>query len=142
MKSQISKVSPELQTLYDLAVNARKKSYSPYSGCAVGAALLTTEGKFFSGCNVENSSYGATVCAERVAIQKAVSDAGAIELKELIVVTEASPPWPPCGMCRQVIAEFGANVRIHLANLAGEIESILLKDLFPNAFTPDHLKKK
>ncbi|MEK6580085.1 MAG: cytidine deaminase, partial [Bdellovibrionota bacterium] len=100
--------------LLDTAKAVRKNAYSPYSKVKVGAALRTRDGKIFSGCNVENSSYGATVCAERVAIQKAVSELGGkIEIQELVVVTDATPPWTPCGICRQVIAEFGSNSTIH-----------------------------
>jgi len=132
---------PSIKELFEAAKKAQKKSYSPYSQCQVGAAIRTTQGKIFSGCNVENASYGATVCAERVAIQKAVSEMGSIQLKELMVVTHASPPWPPCGMCRQVIAEFGTEITLYLANLKGEIQTASFKQLFPQAFDPSHLKK-
>jgi cytidine deaminase len=132
-----------LQKLYELAKRARENSYSPYSRLKVGAAIRTSDGKVFTGCNVENSSYGGTNCAERVAIQSAVAQHGKFQLAEVMVVTDASPPWPPCGMCRQVIAEFarGGNddVLIHAANLAGEIKTARFAELFPDAFTPSHL---
>src|SRR5690348_9517727 len=100
---KVTSVGPQIIELYEKAIQAQKHSYSPYSGCKVGAALRTRGGEIFSGCNVENSSYGATVCAERVAVQKAVSECGKIEIMEIMVVTDASPPWPPCGLCRQVM---------------------------------------
>lgn len=134
-----------LQPLYQAAKDARQNSYSPYSGQKVGAALRTSEGLIHSGCNVENSSYGATVCAERVAIQKAVSDSrdGELEIKEIVVVTDADPPWPPCGMCRQVIAEFVRDperLAVHMVNLQGTVRTFRFSELFPHAFTPSHLK--
>jgi len=129
--------------LYEAARKAREFSYSPYSHVKVGAAVRTVDGRIFTGCNVENSSYGGTVCAERVAISKAVSELGKIEIAEVMVVTDASPPWPPCGLCRQVIAEFARpgtrNVDVHAANLQGETRTLLFSELFPDAFTPAHL---
>jgi cytidine deaminase len=136
----MKKIPADLQPLFDAASKARSRSHSPYSGKKVGAAILTEDGKTYTGCNVENASYGATVCAERVAIQKAVSEQGSFKIKAVFVVTEASPPWPPCGMCRQVIAEFGGpNVPVHAANLSGEFETRKFSELQPNAFTPSHL---
>jgi cytidine deaminase len=136
-----SGVPDRLQSLYEVAKRFREASYSPYSGHKVGAAIRTSTGEIFGGCNVENSSYGATVCAERVAIQKAVSE-GHLEIREVFVVTDASPPWPPCGMCRQVIAEFGPKAQLYTANLGGEIERFSFQALFPRAFTPLHLSRK
>ncbi len=128
--------------LLDTAKAVRKNAYSPYSKVKVGAALRTRDGKIFSGCNVENSSYGATVCAERVAIQKAVSELGGkIEIQELVVVTDATPPWTPCGICRQVIAEFGSNSTIHSCNEKGDVLTSRFDQLYPQAFTPAHLGK-
>jgi cytidine deaminase len=132
--------SPDLKELFEKASTVRENSYSPYSNYKVGAAIRTKDGRVYTGCNVENSSYGATVCAERVAIQKAVSEHGHIEISEVMVVTHASPPWPPCGMCRQVIAEFGENPKIYTANPQGDLLAFSLHDIFPQAFTPDHLK--
>ena len=134
-----------IQQLAELAVEARNHSYSPYSKYAVGAALLTSEGEVFTGCNVENSTYGATTCAEQIAVFKAVSERGALEIQDLVVVTESSPPAACCGICRQVIREFApAQLKIHFVNLRGEHRSETLGQLFPDAFTPDHLllKKK
>ncbi len=132
--------------LWDAAKAAMQKSYSPYSHCRVGAAIRLANGKIYSGCNVENSSYGASNCAERVAIQNAqANEGGKIQIEEVLVITDATPPWPPCGMCRQVIAEFGFNsgkeALIHATNLAGDIKTLKLSELLPDAFTPDHLLK-
>jgi cytidine deaminase len=130
-------------SLVEEARQARDRSYSRYSGHKVGAALRTADGKVFTGCNVENSSYGATVCAERVAALKAVSETGQLEIAELAVVTDAPAPWPPCGLCLQVIAEFArAETPIHLANLAGKSQTYRLRELLPHAFTPSYLEKK
>lgn len=127
--------------LFRTALEARKNSYSPYSGKKVGAAILTSDGRIFGGCNVENSSFGGTVCAERNAIHHAVAE-GAQKLKEVLVITDASPPWPPCGLCRQVIAEFATSqTRVHLCNVRGEIETLPFSELMPRAFSPKHLKK-
>ena len=136
-------VPAPLKELYEAARQSREKSHSPYSKQKVGAAIRTQDGRIFGGCNVENSSYGGTVCAERVAIFKAVSEQGRFKIAEVMVVTDASPPWPPCGLCRQVIAEFGREpdqeVLVHAANLQGEIRSVTFTELFPDAFTPSHL---
>jgi cytidine deaminase len=134
-------IPKELQGLLDAALAARKNSYSPYSGAKVGAAVLVKSGRIFGGCNVENSTYGATVCAERVAVAKAVSELGKIEITDVMVVTEADPPWPPCGICRQVIGEFGPKAVIHMANLSGKLCSMKLEELLPLAFTPAHLEE-
>ncbi len=131
------KKSPGLIELTQAATRARNNAYCPYSKHAVGAALRTKEGKIFSGCNVENSSYGATICAERVAIQNAISSCGKIEIEEILVMTDSTPPWPPCGMCRQVLVEFGKNMQVHFANLKGEMHTTTLQELLPNAFTSE-----
>jgi cytidine deaminase len=141
-----SKKSLGFDKLFDAAKSARERSYSPYSGHKVGAAIRLKNGQIFSGCNVENSSYGATVCAERTAVQKAVSELGTIEIEEVLVVTDANPPWPPCGLCRQVLAEFAPrdgqkNIELHACNLSGVVESTSFNEIFPQAFTPSHLKK-
>jgi cytidine deaminase len=123
-------------TLKDQAIAAMKNSYSPYSKHQVGAAIRLSNGKVYSGCNVENSSYGGTVCAERVAVWKAVSEEGpGIVIEEVVVSTLASPPWSPCGMCRQVINEFASTkCTVHLVNLSGEIKSFSHAELFPHGF--------
>lgn len=135
------KIVGKIKQAYSVAIASRKKSYSPYSGQKVGAAILTKDGKIFGGCNVENSSYGGTVCAERVAIQKAVSECGEIEIQAVVVVTDKKPPWTPCGICRQVIAEFGHNPQVFTLNLKGQGRQYRFKELLLDAFTPEHLLK-
>lgn len=132
-----------MNKLFKAAERTRKNAYSPYSKIKVGAALRTRKGQVFTGCNVENSSYGGTVCAERVAILSAVAALGRFEIDEMVVVTDANPPWPPCGMCRQVIAEFATpKTVIHAMNPDGTVQSQKFSELFPRAFTPEHLLKK
>lgn len=140
--TQISAASEEVRELYKMALLAREKSYSPYSGYKVGSAIRTSDGKIYTGCNVENSSYGATVCAERTAIQKAVSERGFIQVTEVMVLTQADPPWPPCGMCRQVIAEFGKDVTIYTANLQGKMLTFSLKEILPHSFTAENMGRR
>lgn len=137
----IKSLSPEIQKLYELACRTRENAYVIYSKYQVGAALLLSHGDMVGGCNVENASYGATVCAERVAIQKAVSDRGKIEIKKVMVVTDSETPWPPCGMCRQVIAEFASDhAEIYLANLQGECLKYSFQEIFPGAFRNTFMK--
>lgn len=131
-----------MKDLIQTATQTRERAHAPYSGHKVGAAIRTSDGRIFGGCNVENSSYGGTVCAERVAIQNAVASVGKFKLAEVTVVTDVSPPWSPCGFCRQVMVEFGdAHTRIHAVNLLGEKSSWTLGQLLPEAFTPAHLAK-
>ncbi|MGZ3744578.1 MAG: cytidine deaminase [Pseudobdellovibrionaceae bacterium] len=123
------------------ALEGQKNSYAPYSGKHIGAAVLMDNGKIYSGCNVENASYGGTVCAERTAIFKAISE-GAKKIKEVLVVSSEENPWPPCGLCRQVIAEFAnPETKIHLANPQGSSRTLKFIDLFPEAFGPAQLQK-
>lgn len=131
-----------LKKMIQQATAARKNSHSPYSGCKVGAAIRTSKGKIYSGCNVENASFGGTVCAERGAIQTAVANEGKIQITDVVVVTDVNPPWPPCGLCRQVISEFAtADTEIHAVNPKGKGYSLAFSDLLPEAFTPGHLGK-
>ena len=130
----------DIEELKKAATESRARAYAPYSTYQVGAAIRTSTGQIFSGCNVENSSFGATVCAERVAIQTAIAQTGPLQIVDVFVLTDATPPWPPCGMCRQVIAEFAdPKLMIHTSNLAGIVHSVPFSKLFPNAFTPSHL---
>jgi cytidine deaminase len=134
--------SEKIKQLYSIAVKAREKSHSPYSNCKVGSAILLSNGKIYSGCNVENSSYGATNCAERVAIQNAASTEGGsgMTITEIMVISNANPPWSPCGMCRQVIAEFASkNVTIYLSNLDGVLHIYEFEKIFPLAFSKSQL---
>lgn len=126
------------KSLRDLAKKASTKSHSPYSKAKVGSALETADGEIFSGCNIENSSFGGTVCAERVAIWKAVSE-GQKEIKRIYVYTDAG--WPPCGMCLQVMTEFAPlDLEITFGDKKGKEKTKKLKELLTHAFTPDHLK--
>lgn len=118
--------------LIEIARQYREHSYSPHSRFKVGAAVLTAGGKVYGGCNIENSSYGLTNCAERTAIFKAVSE-GERELTALAVVAGTEGPCSPCGACRQVMADFRIP-RIIMANLRGETKTVSLEELLPFAF--------
>lgn len=123
--------------LVQAAREAREHAYAPYSHFRVGAALLTRSGRVFTGANVENASYGLSVCAERVAAFNAVA-AGEREFEAIAVVTDNGVM--PCGACRQVLAEFGPNMRIIVADAAGNSRTYHLPDLLPGRFTPEDLK--
>lgn len=119
------------EELIATAARAREKAYAPYSGFPVGAALLTCSGKVYAGCNVENASSGLTVCAERAAVFKAVSE-GEQKFDTIAVVT--APGAPPCGACRQVLAEFSGDLRVLVADTKGHVLEFSLDQLIPNAF--------
>lgn len=126
--------------LFTAAAIVQKRAHAPYSGAFIGAAVLMSDGKVFSGCNVENASYGGTVCAERVAIWKAVSE-GSKQIAEIMVISDADAPWPPCGLCRQVIAEFATEATmVYTANLTGKMKTFKFSEIFPESFTPGFLK--
>lgn len=114
------------------AKNVQARAYAPFSKYKVGAAIRTKSGKIYTGCNVENSTYGATICAERTAIAKMVSD-GEREPTVCVVVTEGPKPGSPCGICRQVLAEFARDMRIILVAPRARAETSLAK-LLPDAF--------
>lgn len=116
------------------AVAARTEAYAPYSGFAVGAALLCEDGEVFVGCNIENLSFGLTCCAERVALGTAVA-AGRRTFRCMAVVAETDEPISPCGACRQVLAEFAPDLRILLGTLAGARVEFRLSELLPRATT-------
>ena len=126
-----------IEALVGAAVRAREHAHAPYSGFAVGAAAFAGDGRVFVGCNVENASYGLSVCAERHAMAAAVA-AGITELVAMAVVTSAQPPASPCGACRQVLAEFGDFVVI-LADLDGARVVTSVGELLPRPFLPDSL---
>lgn len=115
------------------AKTAQQRSYSPYSNFKVGAAIRSLDGKIFSGCNIENVSYGLTICAERTAVCAAVS-AGYRSFGEMVIVANSAPPCPPCGACRQFLYEFAPELKIWVLNLEGEIRFFRLRDLLPDAF--------
>ncbi len=129
------------EVLWNKAREAREKAYAPYSLFLVGAALETETGKFFVGCNVENASYGATICAERVAILKAVSE-GPLKVKRIAIVADSKgQSVPPCGMCLQVMAEFCEASTEIILGTPKKIEKVLkFADLLPAAFSKDFLK--
>lgn len=128
----------EKQELVDLANTSRERAYAPYSNYRVGSSLRTKTGRIFTGVNVENAAYPQTMCAERIAIFKAVSD-GESEFEAITVVTDNG--GSPCGGCRQVMAEFGLDTIVILADGKGNIvQETTVKELLPGAFTPDHLK--
>lgn len=122
-----------MKDLVKKAVEARKKAYAPYSKFKVGAALEAANGKVFVGCNVENSSYGLTLCAERVALFKAVSE-GVSKFKRIAIVADTKNPCPPCGMCRQALYEFAPNLEVVMANTKGRTRKVKLKDLLAHPF--------
>lgn len=127
-------------TLIEKANNMLENAYVPYSSFPVGAALLSKTGEVFTGCNVENSSYGLSMCAERTAIFKAVSE-GAREFDKLVITGNTDGPISPCGACRQVISEFcPVDMPVILTNVKGNIEETTVGELLPGAFTPEDLK--
>lgn len=130
-----------VQALCQRAIEARNNAYAPYSDCRVGAAIRLSDGSVFEGCNVENSSYGGTICAERSAIVAAVCAMGSIQIAEVMVVTDAETPWPPCGLCRQVIAEFGPRCTVYTANLAGQVLEYAFEELYAHPFGPDMMRR-
>lgn len=125
--------------LVDAALAVRSRARAPYSGFMVGAAILDLDGLIHVGCNVENASYGLSVCAERHAVAAAVA-AGARGIEALAVATGTRPPVSPCGACRQVLAEFG-NFPVVLANPDGETTITSVAELLPDAFGPESLVK-
>jgi len=125
--------------LIDLAKRAREMAHAPYSKFRVGAALIASDGRVFSGCNVENSTYSLSVCAERVAALKAVSE-GAIQIARIAVVADSERLTPPCGSCRQMLGEFArSDAEVVLANLKGGIHKATLAELFPLSFDSSFL---
>lgn len=123
-------MSPE--ELVQAALAVRERAYAPFSKYLVGAALLTKSGNVYTGCNVENSSYGLTVCAERNAVFKAVSEEGKIEVEAIAVVTRDLASM--CGACRQVVNEFGPKAKVYLADCDGNVKATSVDALLPGAF--------
>jgi cytidine deaminase len=129
----------ETENLIKVATDARLCSLAPFSNFLVGAALRTAEGKIYTGCNIESASYGLTVCAERVAIWKALSDCER-DFTDLVVVVDTEQLTPPCGTCRQIIWEYCKQAKITLANLRGQRQEVYIADLLPRAFDARFLK--
>jgi cytidine deaminase len=129
----------ETENLIEIATNARTCSLAPFSNFLVGAALRTAAGKVYTGCNIESASYGLTVCAERVAIWKALSECER-DFTDLVVVVDTEQLTPPCGTCRQIIWEYCKQAKITLANLRGQRQEVHIGDLLPRAFDARFLK--
>ncbi len=125
-------ISLNNEELIRIAKESMNKAYAPYSEFRVGAVVVTKNGKIFTGCNIENSSYGLTICAERVAIFSAIA-AGETQIEKLVVVADTIEPVSPCGACRQVMSEFG-DFEVILANLQGKVTTTKVSDLLPHAF--------
>jgi len=122
------------ERLVSLAVEAKEYAYVPYSGFHVGAALYADNGKVYTGCNVENASFGATICAERTAVVKAISD-GAKKILAMAISSDSNSPTMPCGICRQVISEFcSPDMPLYLSNSRGEYKAYSFEDLLPHSF--------
>jgi cytidine deaminase len=129
-----------MPNLLAAALAVREHAHAPYSHFKVGAALEDETGRVFTGCNVENATYGLSICAERVAVFKAVSE-GAAKMKRAVVVADTETLTPPCGACRQILWEFCGGIPVTLANLSGKQETILLSDIFPRPFDASFLGK-
>ncbi len=127
-----------MDSLTDAALRAREHAYAPFSKFKVGAALLDDGGQIYTGCNVENATYGLTICAERVAVYKAISE-GARKFHRIAVAADTDVLTPPCGACRQILWEFCGEIEIVLTNLQGKTETVRLKDLFPRPFDASFL---
>ncbi len=130
-----------LTTILDHAKQAQKKAVAPFSKFMVGAALQTKSGKIYSGCNIEVSSYGLTICAERVAIFKAISE-GESEFTTIAITANTKEFCPPCGACRQVLIEFAPDLTIILLNNQGKTKQTKIADLLPEAFNKDFLEQR
>jgi cytidine deaminase len=134
MKAEM--IAAQREKLIEAACEARTRAYAPYSHYSVGAAVLTEDGRIFSGVNVENVSYGLTICAERTAVFKMVSE-GARSIQAVAICTENG--GSPCGACRQVLSEFAGDVPVWLSDGAGNVRATTLHTLLPDHFGPEHL---
>ncbi|MDD5544155.1 MAG: cytidine deaminase [Acidobacteriia bacterium] len=123
------------------ALKVRQRAHAPFSDFKVGAALLAWDGRIFTGCNVENATYGLTICAERNAIFKAISE-GARQFVKIAVVADTKRLTPPCGPCRQIIWEFCGDIEVILSNLEGDTEIVSMTTLLPRPFDSGFLKKQ
>ncbi|MFN8945917.1 MAG: cytidine deaminase [Pseudobdellovibrionaceae bacterium] len=139
MKKNTPKV--DLKKALSVAKKAQKNSHSPYSQKKIGASVVLSNGAIVGGCNIENASYGGTVCAERVAIWKAKSEFPKLKIDLICVLSPGNPPWPPCGFCRQVMVEFCApETKIICMNDTGQSQSFSLGELLPKHFSSKDLK--
>jgi cytidine deaminase len=133
-------VRPEYKQLVKDALEAKLRAHAPYSRFRVGAALLTTGGRIYKGCNVEISTYGLTICAERTAVFKAISE-GDTHFKAIAVVSDDPGYTPPCGACRQVLMELAGNVDFLMVNGKGNVKIFKMRDLLPHAFGEKNLER-
>ena len=127
-----------LKAMAALAIEARERAQAPYSGFRVGAALKTRSGEIVTGCNIENASYGLTMCAERVAVFKAVSE-GLSDFDAVAVAADSRRLTPPCGPCRQILWEYCGDITVHLVDLKGRSRTLRPRDLLPLPFDSGHL---
>ncbi len=127
-----------MNPLLEAALRARDNAHAPYSKFRVGAALEDDAGNVFTGCNIENASYGLTMCAERVAVFKAMSE-GARKFRRIAVAADTDTLTPPCGPCRQILWEFGGDIEVILVNTAGKSETFRMAELLPRAFDDSYL---
>jgi len=132
-KPKNNKIDKATERLIKAARDARKRAYAPYSKFKVGAALECTDGSVFTGCNVENATFGATCCAERTAVFKAISE-GKHKFKRIAIVADTKGPCMPCGICRQVLFEFSPEISVISANLRGKFTIAPLSELLPKPF--------
>jgi cytidine deaminase len=128
-----------MNKLLEAALAARENAHAPFSKFKVGAAIEDESGRVFTGCNVENATYGLTICAERVAVFKAISE-GARKFKRIAVAADTDVLTPPCGACRQILWEFCGDAELTLVNLQGKTETFRLKELFPRPFDASFLE--
>jgi cytidine deaminase len=127
-----------MKTLIEAARQVRENARAPYSGFRVGAALESMDGQVFTGCNIENATYGLTVCAERVAVWKALSE-GVHNFRRIVVCADTDQLTPPCGPCRQILWEFCGDIELTLVNLKDKCEILPLSSIFPRAFDASYL---
>ena len=128
-----------MDPLLEAALAARKHAHAPYSNFLVGAALEDDKGGVHTGCNIENATYGLTLCAERVAMFKGISE-GARRFRRIAVAADTETLTPPCGACRQILWEFCGDIEVILVNLAGRTETCRMRDLFPRPFDDSFLR--
>jgi cytidine deaminase len=127
-----------MDALLHAAIEAREHAHAPFSNFKVGAAVEAEDGRIYTGCNIENATYGLTLCAERVAVFKAVSE-GARKFKRIAVAADTGTLTPPCGACRQILWEFCGDAELTLVNLEGKSETMRMKDIFPRPFDASFL---
>lgn len=128
-----------MDQLAEAALAARQRAIAPFSKFLVGAAIEAEDGTIYTGCNIENASYGLTMCAERVAVFKALSE-GVREFRRIVVAADTERPTPPCGPCRQILWEFCGDTEVILVNLNGSMETFRMSELLPGAFDASFLR--